>query len=189
MARLTIRTARLILRDFQPSDRDAYCELRAHPDFQRFYPAKDVSTKRSAELLGEFLCWATEIPRLRFQLAIEEPRLGLIGSCGVRIIGDDKDQATFGCELGREYWGRGYAVEAARALIGFAFSDLGVRRIQAETLSENRPALSLARRLGMRVETRHRRGQRFQGRLWDRVTLGIDFSEWPPLPHVSDQPS
>ena len=178
MPRLTIRTDRLILRDFQSSDLDAYCELRAHPDFQRFYPAEEVSTKKSAELLGEFLGWASELPRLRYQLAIEEPRLGLLGSCGVRITGDDKDRATFGCELGREYWGRGYAVEAARALIGFAFSDLGVRRIQAETLSENRPALSLARRLGMRIEARHSRGRRFQGRSWDTVALGIDAAEW-----------
>ena len=178
MARLTIRTARVILRDFRPTDLDAYCELRAHPDFQRFYAARDVSTKRSAELLGEFLCWATEIPRLRFQLAIEDPGLGLLGSCGVRITDDDRVQATFGCELGREYWGRGYAIEAARALIGFAFSELGVQRLIAETLSENRSALSLARRLGMRVEGRHRGGQEFQGRLWDTVTLAIVSSEW-----------
>jgi RimJ/RimL family protein N-acetyltransferase len=79
VARLTIRTARLILRDFRPSDLDVYCELRAHPDFQRFHAARDVSTMRSVELLGDFLCWARKISRLRFQLAIEEPRLGLLG--------------------------------------------------------------------------------------------------------------
>jgi hypothetical protein len=63
------------------------------------------------------------------------PRLGLIGSCGLRISNVDRGQASFGCELGREFWGHGYAIEAARGLVGFAFSELGVQRIEAETLA------------------------------------------------------
>ena len=173
-----IRTARLILRDFQPSDLVAYCELREHPDFQRFYPAHDVSGERSAELLSEFLNWVTENPRYRYQLAVEEPRLGLIGSCGIRITDPEHLQVSFGCELGREHWGHGYAIEAARALIEFAFSELGMHRIHAEALTENRPALSLARNLGMRIEGLHRQSRQFQGRWWDTVTLAILCSEW-----------
>ena len=70
-----IRTPRLILRDFRSSDLVAYSGLRAHPDFQRFYPAHDTSAEMSAELLGEFLNWAAENPRSRYQLAVEEPRI------------------------------------------------------------------------------------------------------------------
>lgn len=76
----------------------------------------DSSCGTSAELLGKFLAWAAETPRLRYQLAIEEPRIGLLGSCGVRIMDPDRRQASFGCELGRDHWGHGYAAEAARAL-------------------------------------------------------------------------
>lgn len=173
-----IRTPRLILRDFRPSDLDAYCQLRAHEDFQQFYPSREITTQRSGELLREFLSWAAENPRLRFQLAIEEPRLGLIGSCGLRISHVDRGQASFGCELGREFWGHGYAIEAARALVGFAFSELGVHRIEAETLAENRSAVSLARRLGMRIESRKQKSRQFRGRTWETLTLAIRSSEW-----------
>jgi len=173
-----IRTPRLILRDFRPSDLDAYCQLRAHEDFQQFYPSRDVSAERSGELLREFQRWATENPRLRFQLAIAEPRLGLLGSCGLRITVADQGQASFGCELGPEYWGHGYGIEAARALIGYGFAELGVHRVLAETLAENRSALSLARRLGMRVEGRHRESRHFRNRWWDTMTLAILSSEW-----------
>ena len=175
---IMIRTARLNLRDFRPSDQVAYCGLRANPDFQRFYPAYEVTSNRSVELLGEFLKWAAESPRCHYQLAVEKPGLGLLGSCGVRITDADHFQASFGCELGREFWGHGYAMEAARGLIGFAFSHLGMHRIHAEALTENRSALSLARRLGMRVEGRHRERLQFQGRWWDTVTLAILSSEW-----------
>jgi len=173
-----IRTPRLILRDFRHSDLDAYCQLRAHEDFQQFYPSRDVSAERSGELLSEFQRWATENPRVCFQLAIEEPRLGLLGSCGLRITHGDQGQASFGCELGPEYWGHGYAIEAARALIGYGFAELGVHRVRAETLAENRSALSLARRLGMRVEGRHRESRHFRNRWWDTITLAILSSEW-----------
>lgn len=173
-----IRTDRLVLRDFRPSDLVAYCQLRSHADFQRFYPARDVSQERSAELLGEFLAWAAETPRLRYQLAIEEPRIGLLGSCGVRFMDADLRQASFGCELGREHWGHGYAAEAARALLGFAFSELGAHRIHAEALAENLSALALARALGMRVEGTHRESRWFRGRWWDTVTLAVLASEW-----------
>jgi RimJ/RimL family protein N-acetyltransferase len=129
-------------------------------------------------LLGEFLSWAAEHPRLRFQLAIEEPRLGLLGSCGVRITDAEHLQASFGCELGPKHWGHGYAIEASRGLMGFAFSKLGVHRIHAETLAENQAALALAKRLGMRIEGRHREGRRLRDRWWDTVTLAVLASEW-----------
>ena len=173
-----IRTPRLILRDFRISDLDSYCQLRADQDFQRFYPAHEVSIERSGELLREFLSWAMEDPRLRFQLAIEEPHRGLVGSCGLRISDVDRGEASFGCELGREFWGRGYALEASRALFGYGFSELGVHRVVAETLAENQAGRSLARRLGMQGNECHRKGRYFRGRWWDTVTLSILASEW-----------
>ncbi|MGH7565354.1 MAG: GNAT family N-acetyltransferase [Gemmatimonadota bacterium] len=174
---MILRTPRLILRDFVPSDLSAYCALREHPDFQRLRTERDVSTERSAELLHEFVGWAVESPRSRYQLAIEKPEDGLIGSCGVRITAADHAEASFGCELGQEHWGKGYAFEASRALIAFAFAELGLHRIHAETLANNQAALSLARRLGMRVEGRHKETRWIRGKWWDTVTLAMLDSE------------
>jgi hypothetical protein len=59
-----------------------------------------------------------------------------------------------------------------------AFSELGVDRVEAETLVENRPALSLAHRLGMRIVGGAQKSRQFRGRTWDTVTVAILSSEW-----------
>lgn len=165
---MILRTRRLVLRDFQPSDLPAYRAFREHPDFRRLRNEPDVSPERSAELLHGFITWAAEIPRWRYQLAIDKPVDGLIGSCGVRMTAPDSADASFGCELAREQWGKGYGLEAGRAMIDFAFAELGLRRIHAETLAQNHAALALARKLGMRVEERQE----------ETVTLAILAAEW-----------
>lgn len=165
---MILQTPRLRLREFLPSDLTAYSAIRDHPDFRLLLNGRDSSPERSAELLHQFVEWSLETPRSRYQLAIEKPTDGLIGSCGVRITCEGGSDASFGCELSRNHWGRGYGLEAGRAMIDFAFRDLGLNRIYAETLASNQLALALASRLGMRVEKRHE----------DTVTLGIKALEW-----------
>jgi [ribosomal protein S5]-alanine N-acetyltransferase len=165
---MILRTQRLFLRDFQPSDLPAYRAFREHPEFRRLRNEPDVSPDRSAELLHTFIAWASETPRSRYQLAIEKPVDGLIGSCGVRMTATDSDDASFGCELASKHWGKGYGLEAGRAMIDFAFAELGLHRIYADTLAQNQAALALAQKLGMRVEGRHE----------DTLTLAIRAPEW-----------
>jgi RimJ/RimL family protein N-acetyltransferase len=165
---MILRTPRLVLRDFLPSDLAAYRAFREHPDFRRLRIESDLSPERSAELLHAFIAWAAETPRSRYQLAIEKPVDGLIGSCGVRMTVPDRADASFGCELAREQWGKGYGLEAGRAMIDFAFAQLGLNRVHAETRVQNRAALMLARKLGMRIEERQE----------NTVTLAVLAAEW-----------
>jgi ribosomal-protein-alanine N-acetyltransferase len=48
---------------------------------------------------------------------------------------------------------QGYATEATRALIDYAFSELGVRRIVATTTYDNAASMGVMRKVGMRIET------------------------------------
>jgi RimJ/RimL family protein N-acetyltransferase len=66
--------------------------------------------------------------------------------------------ASFTPEVGL-YWailraqrGQGYAVEAARALVSYAFEQLTLARLVATTANDNAPSLGVMRRLGMRIE-------------------------------------
>lgn len=55
--------------------------------------------------------------------------------------------------LGNDYRGKGYATEAARALIKYAFDTMNMARIVATTEHDNKESQAVMRRLGMRIET------------------------------------
>jgi ribosomal-protein-alanine N-acetyltransferase len=173
-----IKTERLILRDFKQTDLAAYQALCSNSDFQRFYSEEEAAPEKVEQLLSMFIVWITEQPRTKFQLAIEIPSEEVIGSCGVRITSAEEKQGTFGCELDRAHWGRGYALEASRAIINFGFTELRLHRIYAETNSENLPAITLAQKLGMRVEGELRENRWFRGRWWHTTLLSMLESEW-----------
>jgi ribosomal-protein-alanine N-acetyltransferase len=174
---LAIRTDRLLLRDFAPSDLPAYARLRAHPLLQRFCPEEDAGYGKAEELLRLFLAWSQERPRFGYQLAIVLPSRGVIGSVGVRVTRESERQGSFGCELDAHYWGDGYAYEASRAVIGYGFEELGLHRICAEVIEENAAAVGLAERLGMRREGTLRENRWFRGRWWNTAILSVLESE------------
>ena len=51
-----------------------------------------------------------------------------------------------------EHWGRGYATEAARAMVSYAFDELELGRIVATTENDNRRSIAVMKRLGMTIE-------------------------------------
>jgi len=70
----------------------------------------------------------------------------LIGGCGLRL----KDDGVFelGYWLGRPYWGKGYASEAARRVAGFAFHDLDAPTIRASYFHDNPASGHVLEKLG-----------------------------------------
>ena len=184
---LAIRTDRLLLRDFRPADLPGYAELRARPGSWRFSSEEDARPDKAEELLGLFVAWSEERPRLRYQLAVVLPSVGLIGSVGVRVASASERQGSFGCELDPRHWGRGYAREAAHAAVGYGFRELGLHRVYAETLEENTAAIRLAEGLGMRREGTLRENRRFGGRWWSTTILSVLESEWTDPPVTSQE--
>ncbi|MGB7193462.1 MAG: GNAT family protein [Collimonas pratensis] len=172
----TITTENLVLRDFSLADRDAYRALRDDQKFARFYSEEDVSTDKSDTLLDLFIAQSLELPRNKYQFAIVTKSGDLIGSCGIRLEADQ--QASVGCELGREWQKKGYALEAGNAVLAFGFDQRGVHRIYAETISENKAAIRLCKILGMRHEALFLENRFFQGRWWSTSVLAVLARDW-----------
>ncbi|HZH98199.1 MAG TPA: GNAT family N-acetyltransferase [Fimbriimonadaceae bacterium] len=61
-----------------------------------------------------------------------------------------KEEIEIGWHLARDFWGRGYATEAASEIVRYAFHDLGLPEIIAVLYPENVPSARVAERLGMR---------------------------------------
>ena len=93
---------------------------------------------------GEEYCWVSTI-------APEDHVIGAIG-CRVREY-----TADFGYVLHRAYWGRGYATEAARAVVTWLTSLPGISRIWATCDAENRASVRVLEKTGLSCEGRLRR--------------------------------
>lgn len=88
-------------------------------------------------------------------VAIEEGGQ-LIGTMGLQLNRRD-DSAELGYWIGKPYWGRGYATEAAVVMLSFGFEKLGLHRIQAQVMSRNPASGRVLEKIGMRHEG-HLRG-------------------------------
>ena len=74
----------------------------------------------------------------------------LIGVTGLHPE-PEHGRARLGYWIGRPFWGQGYATEAARAAVGWAFEGLDVRRLHAESFARNPASCRVLEKIGMRV--------------------------------------
>lgn len=154
--RTVLVTPRLALRDFTLEDLPAYLEHQADPRHTEFYGPGETGPDFTRSLVERFVQWAAEVPRRNYQLAVvlREGAGELIGSCGVRLHGCEAGKGDFGLGLAPRHWGRGFATEAARAILEFGFRELGLQEIRGVTVTENSRVQRLVARLGFtKVET------------------------------------
>ena len=64
------------------------------------------------------------------------------------------------------------------ALLEFGFDRQNLHRVYAETIAENKPALRLCKKLGMREEAHFIENRYFKGKWWSTVVMAMLKSEW-----------
>ena len=176
---MRIVTDRLILREFDGDDWPAVLAYQRDPRYLRFYPWTDRTEAEVRDFVQMFLYQQVERPRRKFQLAITLPDDGqAIGSCGIRRKPENDWEADIGYELAPEYWGRGYATEAALAVVEFGFHELGLHRISSWCIADNTASARVLEKVGMRLEGRSLENEYFKGRWWDTLLYGMLKSEW-----------
>jgi RimJ/RimL family protein N-acetyltransferase len=115
---MEIKTERFILREFIDSDWQAVLAYQSDSRYQRYYPEEDRTPESTQAFVQMFLDHQQEQPRTKFQLAVTlKSNLRLIGNSGIRMDAPDARQADIGYEFSPDHWGRGYATEAARAMV------------------------------------------------------------------------
>jgi RimJ/RimL family protein N-acetyltransferase len=80
----------------------------------------------------------------------------LVGAIGLEIQAEHS-RGELGYWVGKPYWGRGYATEAGRAVVRFAFQELGLSRVFACHFKVNAASGRVMEKLGMRREGKFRR--------------------------------
>ena len=149
-----IVTSRLRLRGWQDADLPAFAALNADAEVMRHFPscldrgASDrLATEIRRRLAGQgWGFWAVEVTDPR------EPVSGFVGFTGLNRPGFTAHFTPcieIGWRLARDAWGRGYATEAARAALDFAFREIGADEVVAFTAEANARSRAVMERLGM----------------------------------------
>ncbi len=150
----TIETERLTLRPFREADAAPFFDLSQDADVMRYVgdrrtPSLQEAWRAIAGWLGH---WAL---RGYGQWAIEERASGrFIGRAGI-INPVDWPGPEVGYLLGKAWWGRGYATEAAQAAMDWGFREFGFDDLISLIDPANAPSIAVATRLGesLRGET------------------------------------
>jgi RimJ/RimL family protein N-acetyltransferase len=150
----SLRSERLVLRRFRAGDAESLARYRSDPEVARYqawecpYPlaaARDFIESLAGRAPGEPGAW--------FQFAVCLTSNGPpIGDCALCCRDGEPRQAELGFTFARAYQGRGYASEAVRCLLRYAFDTLSLHRVFALTDARNRPAQRLLERVGFRRE-------------------------------------
>lgn len=177
---MRIVTPRLLLREYTADDLAAVRAYTADPRFREFHGPGEGEPGRVRALLELFMAWAAEAPRLNLQLAVT-PRGApgdVIGSAGLRRAGLPPGEAELGVELAASAWGRGYATEAARALLDMGFGAPEVRAVRASTVSGNARVAALVRRLGFARVRCAEGAEWMSARGWTEVEWRLERGAW-----------
>lgn len=149
---MRLETARLILREWEPRDRDAYAAIVMDPHARRFY--FDVPTREQVEATLDRFVEYTKRDGFGL-LAVERKSDGvLIGDVGLVPVDmpiRGKPPVEIGWFLGQQFWGHGYAPEAAEAWLDYAFNNLGFNEVVSWTTETNLPSQRVMQKIGMRT--------------------------------------
>jgi RimJ/RimL family protein N-acetyltransferase len=145
-----LTTARLLLRQWRDDDLTPFAALNADPEVMRHLPAR--MTRAQSDDFARFI-YAT-IERQGWGLWAAEvrggaPFIGFVGLNRPRFKAHFTPTTEVGWRLGREYWGNGYATEAATAALNFAFDGLDCPEVVSFTATANLRSRRVMERLGM----------------------------------------
>ncbi|GAA1821565.1 GNAT family protein [Actinomadura chokoriensis] len=167
---MELRTPRLLLREFRTGDHAAVHAFAGDAEVTRYTDWGPNSTVDTTAFMTEVVQDAAALPRHRFGLAVAELEHGtLIGSVELQVTSTSHRRAEIGYVLHRQWWGRGYAGEAAAALLDFGFEELGLHKITATCDPRNTASARVLAKIGMRREGHLRDHLYLRGRWHDRL--------------------
>jgi RimJ/RimL family protein N-acetyltransferase len=174
---LPISTERLFLRNLAYYDIQELIDLVSDPSVARVttnLQADESGVKKYIDLQNSFQPFEKD---RYYDLALERKADGkVIGLMG--LMCQEHQQGLIGWALGIDFRGKGYATEAARALVGYGFSVLGLHRIYAKTSSVNTASWKVMERVRMRREAHLRESEARDGKWIDTLIYAILADEW-----------
>lgn len=150
----TLQTKRLELRRYRDEDFEFLCSLLGDPRVVRFIGDGETRNRSQAY---EFLYWIyrsyKEAPETGLRLLVRHTDGKSIGHAGlVRQMVDGVEELEIGYWIAPQYWGEGYAKEAAASIRDYGIRELGKKRFVSLIQPENNASRKVAESIGMGFE-------------------------------------
>ncbi|TCC35423.1 GNAT family N-acetyltransferase [Kribbella speibonae] len=181
----TLSTDRLRLRPFDDADADALFALHSNAFVLRYWDSPPWTERGRAERFVA-VCRTMAEEGTGARVAIDRASDGVfLGWCSLSQWNPDFRSASLGYCFNESAWGHGYATEAARAVLGWAFNTLDLNRVQAEADTRNLPSARVLEKLGFIREGTLREDCIVNGDISDSWIYGLLRRDWTPEPATS----
>lgn len=175
----TIQTSRLLLREWRSTDVDDLFEYAKDPDTGpnagwQPHQNKEESAKIIEMFQREQQVWAI----------VEQKDQKVIGSIGLHQDQHRRNDKSrmLGYVIAKAYWGKGYATEAAQAVLRYAFTNLELELVSVMHFHFNLASKRVIEKCGFRYEGTLRQAIRlFDGCISDDVCYSLLRQEWQLL--------
>jgi len=181
-----LKTPRLLLREFEEEDLLQVHEYLSDPEVFLYMIGGSADQQQSKESIRKIIEARSEKPRLDYSLVVTLNEKGrVIGGSRVRVLDPTLNlvyrllgQAYIGFWLNRRFWGQGYGIEVAKALLSFGFDGLRLHRIFAWCDAENVSSARILDKIGMRREGVLVKNWMVRGNWRDAFLYAMLDSEW-----------
>jgi ribosomal-protein-alanine N-acetyltransferase len=174
----TFATERLLLRPLAPPDAADLFAVFSDPEVMRYWSSAPWEDIGQAE---RYIASAAQdlASGAMLRVGIVVAATGqLIGQLALHHFDVQNRRCEIGYALGRAHWGKGYMAEAMRALLGHAFAELALNRIEADVDPRNPASMRALERLGFVHEGLLRERWIVAGEICDTAFYGLLKSDW-----------
>jgi [ribosomal protein S5]-alanine N-acetyltransferase len=147
-----LESTRLIIRTFEQRDAEPWLAMMTDPDVRRFLPPGPAPTAESFDRAIERR-HAMERERGYAIWAVDVKETGaFIGQCGLYPVEGTGPEVEIAYHYDKGSWNKGYATEAAIAVLEHALGSIGLDRVIAIVFPENVASCRVVEKAGMRFE-------------------------------------
>jgi RimJ/RimL family protein N-acetyltransferase len=146
-----LRTERLLIRPWSPDEVDRFFDIYSRPEVTRGFASAPMRDRgESIERLERSLAALSADPRFGSWAVVEQDSGVPAGTLLLKPLPNGDGEIEIGWHLHPDRWGRGYASEAASAVLARGFAD-GLREIWALVDPANQRSIAVCRRIELRL--------------------------------------
>ena len=149
---IRLETPRLIIRPFEPRDAEPWLAMVNDLDVNRYLPRGPLPTLDSFRSVIERR-HVMERDRGHALWAVDSKETGsFVGQCGLVPVEGKGPEIDLAYHFNKASWGKGYATEAATAVLAYGLGPLGLDRVIAVVMPENAASCRVVEKAGLRFE-------------------------------------